>query len=350
MRKERITTTMTRATIVVQVILFTAFFLVDTGCGQRSLRDITNSDTVKVRFEWMYRDGPTSTFIVSLTDIPKAPAIPSAYTLVEDNIFLVRSKAVVSGDNVATVKVKANNESDFAGFKLLRLTENDMLPEGMEWQDCTITPRSATADINPDDLAANERIANAYNEKMRNFMPNLSNKVLSCDLGGYSGEGDVYFMLSKQSSAPPTQAFTKIEISEKQVPNSNASPETIYRLQVGNAGNITAAEVNLRSDFGSDTKIVSVSPSQGQCVAAKWGSSYGSEVCHLGQLRPGEVATIDFIASPSGMSGGLGPVKQNQSWSITGASKEHSNDPQWAVNWFRFEPFRTNSSSSLKNE
>lgn len=321
-------------------LLILAFFHV--GCAQQRL--IVADDELSIRYEYVFRKGETSKYSVPLSDIPNVRPVPTTYTSFNGRQYLIRNTSITSGETVMTVKVATATPDQFRNIRILHLEENDMMPSGYQWVDCTLMPRIFVPASEPESEADKKRIED-YNKRLEKYMPDPSQKLISCDVTFYNLKVDEYFAVVLQTASPPTAPFTKVQVSLDSVEKSARSEETIYRLSVKNIGEKAAGEVNLRSDFDYDSRVNSVKPSQGRCQRARFGSSDGSMVCHLGPLAAGATATIEFTGVPIPHSGKAHPSPLNELWSINVAVKEKPEDPVWPTNWYTFEPLRTKPSN-----
>jgi hypothetical protein len=194
---------------------------------------------------------------------------------------------------------------------------------------------------------ANKDFIEGFNTRMAAFMPDFTKRKLSCEIDRFADRSDEgYYAVTTLEERIPTQPFTQLEFSLSST--ERTGNETLYRISVKNIGKKDAAEVNFRSMFGDDTKLVSFTPSQGRCQRSSWGHSAGSMVCYLGRLRSGEDASIEFRGSPFENPGGRVPPSPNDLWEIFGAAKENPDDPWWKRSWFRFHPLESHKGESKR--
>jgi len=299
------------------------------ACSQSSLREITDENEISVGFDQVYKSGPIKKYSVSLKDVPDSIPVPNGYQVLENKSYVVRTQAVVSGDTVVSFRVLVKSEEEFKNVRVLRLITNEMNPSGFEWADCTIRP-----DAPPD--GNKKRNAPKYDERLIKFFPNYSQKRVSCVSDDI--KSDNYFVVTRLNQPEPKETFTQIKVELEDVTNSPNSGEMVYLISFRNMGDKDLAEVNFISVFDVDSKLSSIKPSQGKCKASPWAASDGSATCYLGPISAGASASVEFRGAPSGTTGKYGPQKPNEGWSIDGVMKEHPNDPNWQVNWFRFAP------------
>ena len=79
-------------------------------------------------------------------------------------------------------------------------------------------------------------------------------------------------------------------------PGAGAGEQINYALSLDNNGNADAKEVDVSDFIPGALKLISVTPTQGSCVAGEAGNPLRPLVCHLGLVSPGSGADIAIIA------------------------------------------------------
>lgn len=317
--------------------LFSLLVVVGSACGQQGMTEIKDKEEASFRFEWVYKNGETKIYRLSTATIPDAPSLPNSYRVLDGQRFLLRSSSIVSGDTVATIKVPATSEAEFGKLVLLSLEKNSFpeLEEGGNiWSECTVVPRTSS-DL-PEGLSdeAAKSHVEGYNERMSRFMPDFKAKKRSCLLDQYGGN-DQYLIVAQRVKERTRTPFTEIVASVIDKKFDAASGETIFTLSVKNTGNVNAAAINFRSDFDSSTQVVSVTPKQGSCRAAKYGGTYSSSVCYLGSVAARQAVEVQFRV--------VDEVAANRdrshlrSWDIFGIAKQQSDDEAFNGTGFKLQ-------------
>jgi uncharacterized repeat protein (TIGR01451 family) len=307
---------------------------------QSAISEIAGSDEVSVRYEWVYKKGDTHKYAVKFGDISRAIPLPTAYASWTNKYYLIKTDAIVSGDNVLSVKVSVPKVDQFGKLRILHLVDTELMPSGREWRDCTILPKYPTlAEAHPE-YGAQKRVFDAFNEKMAKFMPNVVEQKVHCVLDDALARSGDYFAVVSKTEDEPAQPFTKFIATLDSVEKTPGEDQSIYRITIKNAGSSTASEVNFRSGFDPNTTLVSVTPERGRCQRSTYGTSWGTTVCYLGVLKPSDSVTVKFVGkpAPAGLAGEVEPGVPNRGWHITLLAKQNPNDPAWPVNWMRFTP------------
>lgn len=242
-----------------------------------------------------------------------------------------------------TFDAPTKTEEEFNKIRVFELTKNEINPGGYEWKNCTITNEEW---LNPVD----EHISTDLKNRMRRFLPNYSQKRISCQWD--EEKDDNYFALGTQVAKAPTEPFTQLKASLDDTRSSATKGETLYKLSFKNTGSKTISEVNFFSVFDTDSSVSLIKPTQGNCRMSKSGSGYDSFVCYLGFLESGKTATVEIGRISSGIGNGRPPLRYNQtplpvnfSWNIWGFIKENPTSPNWPANRFWSEPLSESSTN-----
>ena len=245
--------------------------------------------------------------------IPKAPPIPHVYAFKTG--YRITSNAVFS-EAMLTVTVPASEESDFQKARLLSLQEDDMYPDGYVWRDCTM-------------LQA---------DRGKEFLPDPVKKTVSCHFAGAGIAAGKYFLLVSQTAEPRTTAVAKIKMGVEKSETQIEKGQISYSLAVTNQGPQDVGEVNFHSTF-SHAELVEVNPSNGNCKRARFGSSDSSVVCHLGELKVGQKAMIEFTARSDREARYSASDKDfNKQWVIRGFSRKGPTELVVSADVFHVRP------------
>lgn len=305
------------------------------ACAQKKLTEIP-SDDLSIHFRYVAKMGETKKYYTRLQDIPNATLIPRTYEYVEGKSFYLTTETIDLGSPIVSIKVPLSDEQEFRKVRVLRLIENEMLPEGYEWKDCTISTdvlQSSTSDTSSEEYLDFVR---QYHERYAKYLPDYSQRKVSCELYTKLRDGE-YFALVLQTRPPPIKAFTDLALSLDRKPHA-PDTDVEYTVILKNSGPNPIQELNFRSSFDVDTSLISVKPNQGKCKKSDWGSGGGSTVCYIGSLPAGASTRIAFTGRSTGMTRTVVPGELNIGWHIEVIVKEHSNDPVWPVNSFLFSP------------
>src|SRR5215213_7011473 len=117
--------------------LLLLLFVQTTSCQTRG-KDISNSDDLKIKFQFPAKLGATKKFLISSKDVSPSIPAPTSYTLLNNGVFLIQTEIIDLGNPTLTVKVPVNSPSDFQKIRVLRLVNDDMEPRGYRWSDCTV--------------------------------------------------------------------------------------------------------------------------------------------------------------------------------------------------------------------
>jgi hypothetical protein len=302
--------------------------IVNSACGQQKLTEITDKNEVKVDFEFIGKPGEVKPYMIDLKSIPNGSKLPSGYQLLANKSYDIKNDVIEYGETILTFKLPLNNKVEFQNARILRLTSNELNPNGFEWQDCTITGQDWIYE-------QEKEPSESRKERIFKFLPDFSKKQISCAPQDRL-QPDNYFVSTLQTQTPPNQPVTNILTKLERAEHSSERDETIYVVSFKNAGRRAVSELNFYSHFDDDTKLVTIKPNQGRCQRSRFGTGAGSVVCYLGPLAPDASAVVEFIAQPSNFGGSTKTGQLNIDWLIEGFVKENPDDSNWSINSFRF--------------
>jgi len=277
----------------------------------------------------VFKPGESKVYRVEFSQIPNAPPLADVYRPLNTSYRL--SSNAIATNAVATFSVAASDEKEFNDTRILLLNKEETSPGGYEWQDCTIGPRK--------NRTKNAKAA-PYNERLDKFVPDFSQKKISCIFDRINGTEETFFTVVVQTEEPPLHAFTKIVAALDRVEKVPGSDETVYTVSVSNMGPKAAGEINIFSNFDENFELIEAAPSAGLCRKLSSGTGLGSTACFLGQLGPAEKATITFRGRPLNFPGEIQTHQPNKNWRIIGYAKEKPSDPRWPANRFSLDPLR----------
>jgi len=285
--------------------------LLNAGCHMLS-RSATDPGEVVVSIQYLGKRGKTNAYRIPFARIPHHRNIPNDYQLLGGASYEITTDAIDFGDTIVTFRAQVNSLEEFQRLRILELKEYELDESGYIWRDCTLGDNGFL--IEP---------SRAYDEWLSKFSPNFENKQISCALTDRF-ESNNYFAIafSNNKYVPvPTEIATEVVRNE---PTSNN--QTLYTLSLKNIGDHRLEQVNFNSTFDVDTAVVSFKSEQGRCQRTDFGSSFGSIVCYVGPLAPGQATSVELIAERSRL-GGLDPAKKfNEAWTIMGVAKARDDD------------------------
>lgn len=312
------------------LLLIVSFLVFSTTACSQKLVDITDKKEVLIDIEFVGKPGQIKKYLIQTDAKSINPPIPNAYEVFEKKYYKIQSSLLAYDQPIFTFKTPANQE-DFAKIRILHLIENELNPNGSEWQDCTIDSNRLG---NPSDSNYSAK----SNERLNKFLPDFAQKTVSCELSDGMKSED-FFLVVLQTQPAPTEPFTKITWNLESNETSTENNAVHYKISFTNAGTKDIGEFNFRSVFGLDTKLNSYKPSQGNCRTSTYSSSYGSVVCHMGKIPAGKSVSLELESENSSL-GGLpeNQGKKNRTWQIYGYYKESPNDAVWNPNAVWFQP------------
>lgn len=236
--------------------LLTLVLALNTVACSQKLIDISDSNDVQIDMKFVGKQGKIKKYLIENDGKQIEPPIPNIYEIFEKKYYKIETDKIAYGETISIFKVPTNQEN-FAKVRILRLIAEELNPNGFEWQDCTITSNSLE---NP----ADESYSASHNERLKKFLPDFSQKTVSCELQN-AIKSEEFFVVTLQSEIPPREPFTKItwNLESKELPSKNGA--VFYKLTFTNTGTKDIAEFNFRSVFDMDTKLNMFKPSQGTC-------------------------------------------------------------------------------------
>jgi len=274
----------------------------------------------------LFKKGETNVYRIELSQIPDAPPLADVYWPLNASYQL--SSNAIATNGIATFIVPVSDEQEFDHTRVLRLDKDDMFSSGYGWLDCTVSKREKP----------NDEESNRYGERFAKFLPDYSQKKISCEFGKLNGPDSTYFTVVERTEEPPNVAFTKIVPRLDRIEKIDGSDETVYTVSISNEGPKVASEINFFSNFDQNFRVVAAEPSAGMCRRLSFGTGFGAMACFLGRLAPAEKVVIKFRGTPLNFPGRTPSDNPNKNWMIVGYAKEKPNDPLWPPNRFTLDP------------
>lgn len=231
-----------------------------------SVNLLTQDAPESIAYGDFYADGPATFSVIE----PAAIGIlPPGYTIYEDDVFDVKTDAVVSGSHVVTFSVPSvTTQAAFDNLRILHVEPDSLNPTRPSLVDRTIlTPEVPS--------------------------PDFTNKKISARVTGLGT-----FVITSYS-APPANAMADLSVAVSHAPETVAAGSNlIYTVTVTNNGPQAANGVMFRDGLAPEAVFISATPSQGTCTEVD-----GSVLCDLNSLAVAASATITVVVRP--IDGGI---------------------------------------------
>jgi Domain of unknown function DUF11/Bacterial Ig domain len=228
----------------------------------QTIEQTSQDGPISVKHGGIYKLGKLR---IEADDLHNLPPLPRNYQALNNRGYLIAHDGVVIGPHVVRFEVKSvNDEKEFDNLRIFHAHPDPFDPQNPAWEH--VTELSSPQD-----------------------KPDFKTRTLvakSNDLGVY--------VIAKFVGDPSKDPKADLAVSFSDVLETVRSPEPITRkINIVNKGPDLATDVGLRSSLPGPAKFVRVDAGQGKCKEFA-----GSVYCKLGNLKPGETATVSYVVTP----------------------------------------------------
>jgi len=194
------------------------------------------------------------------------PPLPRNYEALNTRGYLIAHTGIVAGPHIVRFVAKSvTDEKEFNNLRIFHAKPDQFDPQIPAWEDVT-------------ELSSSED------------KPNFKKKTLvakSSDLGVY--------VIGKLVGDPSKNPKADLAVSFRDVLDTVRVPKPIpFKINILNKGPDVATNVGLKVDWPLQSTFVRVETSQGKCKELM-----GWVYCKLGNLKPGETASVSLVVTPN---------------------------------------------------